>query len=457
VRDVIDTPMTRPHSRWQRLSAAAAALRKQALGTTAGRAVTVNSGWLLFDKLARSLLGLLVGAWVARHLGPAEFGTLAYVTAFIAMFMAIANLSADAIVVRDIASNGEAAAEILGSTLVLRVVLGVACWVVAVVCVAWLSPGDSRTVLMAAIVGGVLVFQAADTVDLWFQSQSQSRLTVTTKLVAYLISSAVKVALILADAPLVAFAAVVAFDAFICAIGLAIAFRHLPTPQRLRFMVPRARRILQEVWPFMLSGVAVMVYSRIDQIMIKELLGASALGIYAAALPLSQFWQVIPLTLATSLAPFIAKSKLADEGSYRKTLILVFRAFFYLGLACAIFTWIVSGVLVKWLFGPDFAAAADVLDIHAISNVFCFLGVAHGLWLVNERRFAVRLYGTILAGLATIAMNFLLLPRLGVVGAAYAAIVAQVIAAFLVNFFLDRQSFRMQCDAILFRKARRTC
>lgn len=449
--------MTQPRSLWQQLSTAAAALRQQAVGTPAGRAVAANSSWLLFDKLARSLLGLLIGAWVARHLGPAQFGALAYVTAFIVMFMAIASLSADAIVVRDIAGNRDAAAEILGSTLVLRVALGVACWASAVACVAWVNPGESRTVLMAAIVGGILVFQAADAIDLWFQSQSQSRRTVAAKLVAYLISSAIKVWLILADAPLEAFAAVTTFDALACAVCLIFAFRQLPTPQRLRFMAPRAQRILGEVWPFMLSGVAVMVYSRIDQIMIKELLGARSLGIYAAALPLSQFWQVIPMTLATSLAPFIAKSKLADEGAYRKTLVLVFRAFFYLGVACTALTWLVSDFLVKRLFGPDYAAAASVLNIHAVSNVFCFLGVAHGLWLVNERRFAVRLYGTMFAGLATIALNFLLLPRLGVVGAAYVAILAQVIAAFLVNLILDRQSFRMQCDAIFFRKARQPC
>jgi O-antigen/teichoic acid export membrane protein len=108
---------------------------------------------------------------------------------------------------------------------------------------------------------------------------------------------------------------------------------------------------------------------------------------------------------------------------------------------------------VRGLFGPQFADGAVILAVHSVSNIFCFLGIAHGLWLVNERRFAVRLHGTVLAALSALAMNFVLLPRIGLVGAAYAAIVAQLVAAFLINLFLDRRSFRLQCDAIFFRKA----
>jgi PST family polysaccharide transporter len=55
-----------------------------------------NSGWLMFDKLIRLLLGLLVSAWVARYLGPAQYGELAYVLAYLAFFQAVAVLGMDA-------------------------------------------------------------------------------------------------------------------------------------------------------------------------------------------------------------------------------------------------------------------------------------------------------------------------------------------------------------------------
>lgn len=417
----------------------------------------VNSGWLLFDKLARALLGLLVGAWVARYLGPAQFGLLAYVIAFIALFQAVASLSIDAMAVRDITQDRDAAPEILGTLLALRLGAGIVCWMAVVACVALFSPGDRQVLWMTVIVGGVLVFQASDTVDLWFQSQSQSRRTVVAKLSAYLVSSGFKVLLILFKAPLEAFALVMAFDALFCAGGLWIVYRYLPTAVAWARSMRRARNLLAEAWPFILSSISIAIYSRVDQILVKELLGERSLGIYAAALPLAQFWQVIPLTLATSLGPFMARRKQADESGYRRALVSVFRAFFYLGVLIAVVTFAVSDFLVRLLFGPAFAEAASVLNILGVANIFCFLGIAHGLWLVNEKRFAVRLYGTVLAGMTALTLNFLMLQRLGVIGAAWAAIGAQVVATFLINLWLDRESFRMQLEAIFFRRTRKPC
>ena len=442
--------MTRAESmsRWRALFAMT--LRERPDGRAA--ALLANSGWLIFERLVRALLGLLVGAWVARHLGPAEYGALAYVLAFVALFQAIAALGADGIVVRDVAQKPETTAQILGCALMLRLGLGVLCWLGVVAAAAVLANGDSRMVWMSAVAGGVLVFQAADVVDLWFQSQTQSRRTVQAKLTACLLSTGIKVALILAGAPLVAFAAVTTIEAAGTALALYIAYRRFPATQRWRPSLQVARAMLREAWPFMLSGLAIMVYMRVDQIMIQRLLGARELGIYAAILPLSQLWQVVPMAAATTLLPLIARQRLNDEAAYRATLVRVFRAFFYAGLACAVLTWAFSALLVAQLFGPAYIEGAKVLAIHSFSNVFLFLGVGHGLWLTNERRFSVRLIGTLLAGLSTVGLNFLLLPRIGLTGAAWASVWAQCVAAFLINALLDRRSFRMQLDAIFFRK-----
>lgn len=434
------------------LQSRAAGLFRSATGSHGARQMLANSGWLLVDKLLRALLGLVIGAWVARHLGPTHFGTLAYVLAFVALFQPIASLSADAIVVRNLSQAPDSAPDLLGSALVLRIGLGMVCWLLAVVIAALTSRGEPTLVVLTALVGGVLVFQAADVVDVWFQSRSQSRRTVLGKLVAYAVSSGLKVALILGDAPLPAFAAVIGLEALASAVALWLAYGRLRTTGAWKFSRQVSAGLLREAWPFALSGFAIMVYMRIDQIMVKELLGANELGIYAVALPISQFWQVIPMTIATSVAPFLARLRVSDPAAYYRSVVIAFRAFFYLGVLTAFITYAVSGWLVPRLFGAPYMAAVRILDTHAVSNVFCFLGIAHGLWLVNERRFVVRLYGTLLAGLSTVAVNLLLLPRIGLIGASLTAILAQSIAAFFINALLDKPSFRLQLAAIAFRK-----
>jgi len=412
-----------------------------------------NSGWLLADRLARTVLGLLVGAWVARYLGPTEFGLLAYVVANVAIFQAFANIGADAIVVRDIAQQPSETSQILGSVLMLRLCFGSICWLGAVGSAWALSEPGSSTVAMTAVVAGTLIFQAADVVDLWFQSQSQSKRTVVSKLAAYVVANGGKVVLILIKAPLLAFAAVTAAEAGLAAVALWAAYRRFPAGAAWSATASMMRRLLREAWPFMLSGLSIMVYMRVDQLLVKEYLGPRELGIFAAVLPVSQLWQAIPLAVAVSIAPMVAQAKVRDLIEYRQVVLLIFRAFFVAGVVSAFVTWAVSGILVPLLFGQAFVAAVPILNVHAISNIFCFLGIAHGLWLTSERRFGVRLCGTMLAGLVTVALNVYLLPRIGLMGASYAAIASQCVAALLINAVLDPQGFRLQVQAITFRKA----
>jgi|SRR6267142_446055 len=419
-------------------------LRSRLEGRQALHAVIGNSGWLLFDKLIRAALGLLVGVWVARYLGPTRFGELAYVLAFIAFFQAVANLGADGIIVREIARDRFAASRILGTALVLRFCVGVACWTGAIAVMALVNGVNDPSVVLTALAGGVLVFQAADTVDLWFQSQSQSRRTVVAKLIAYLLSNGAKVVLILADAPLAAFAAITALESAAGALGLYLAYRRFPTSGRWEMILKQGWQLLRESWPFMMSGVSIMVYIRIDQIMIKEMLGEKELGLYAAALPLSQVWQVIPVVLATSLAPVIARKKAEGESEYQDALLAIFRIFGALSLCVSVTTALASSTLILVLYGQSYSDATSILAIHAFSNIFVFQGVAQSLWLINEQAGSLSLIKTILGGIAAVGANLILLPIFGTVGAAIAAIVSIGIASVFSNILYAPRIFLMQ-------------
>jgi PST family polysaccharide transporter len=144
------------------------ALQKRLQGRHTLLAILNNSGWLFLDKLLRLGLGVVVGAWVARYLGPSQFGELAYALAYIALFQAIANLGLDGITVRDLSQNKAEAHSLLGTVFALRLGVGVLCWLSAVIGMAWLNGPQDRSVVLTALVGSGLIFQAADTVDLWF-------------------------------------------------------------------------------------------------------------------------------------------------------------------------------------------------------------------------------------------------------------------------------------------------
>jgi O-antigen/teichoic acid export membrane protein len=422
------------------------------LGRDSVRRILANSGWLVVDKAVRALLGVAVGAWVARHLGPSDFGQLAYVLTIVAMLQVLASAGTDLIVVREIARTPTAASEVLGSTLALRSGCGLASWLAAVVGMAALTSNDRSLVALTAVIGCTLVFQAADVVDLWFQSQSQSRRTVSAKLLVAVGSAAIKIALIVNNATLMAFALVAAVESGLSALALWLAYR------QFRFRgggwtrsLKMINRLVYESWPLMLSGLLAWVYQRIDQLLIKQLIGSHDLGVYAAVLPISQVWQIIPMALAVSLAPFLTRLRTEDPRRHEAIIVLIFRVLFYCGLLTSVLTWAMADFLVHFLLGDDYAGGSDVVAVHAVSNAFCFLGVAHTLWLTGTKRWTVRLYGAALASATSVLLNAWLLPSWGLMGAAWAAIASQFAAAVLINVAMDRQVLRMQLRAIIFR------
>lgn len=411
-----------------------------------------NSGWLLFDKLIRMTLGLLVGAWVARYLGPAQYGELAYVLAYLAFFQAIALLGMDGIVVRDIVKDRECAGEILGSAFTLRIIAGSLCWLLAIILMAFMNGWQHNSVYITALAGSTLVFQVADTIDLWFQSQSQSRRTVLAKLIAYLISNGVKVFLIINKAPLIAFAAVMALDAFAAAISLAYAYQRFPCAQYWQPIKKRTFILLRESWPFILSGLSIIIYMRIDQIMIKELLGEQSLGIYAAVLPLSMLWSFIPMTLSVSLAPLVARKKKEGQVAYINTLSAIFRGFAVLGWLICIPVALISPCIVEVLFGPAYQSGSLVLSIIIFCNLFINMGVAQSLWILNEGKSKLSLYKTLIGALTCIVANLTLIPVYGIYGAAVSAVLAQSVSTMLANILLCREIFYMQIKSLFFIK-----
>ena len=425
-------------------------MQQRLLGRTVLLSVLQNSSWLLIDKIFRLGLGLLVGAWVARYLGPDQYGALAYILAYIAFFQAVATLGLDGIVVRDISQNIHQASSLLGSTFALRLFVGCICWLLAIGGMAAINGPQDQSVVLTALAGSSLVFQAADTVDLWFQSQSQVRRTVLAKLIAYLISNGIKIFLIISSAPLVAFAVVITLEAMTVTIGLFVAYKRFPCSQRWRYTNMATRQLLKECWPLIMSALSIIVYMRIDQIMIKEMLGNQELGIYTAILPLATLWQFIPMMLNTSLAPFIAQKKAESEMAYWQTLQNIFNAYAILGWLVCIPIAILSSLIVDTLYGVQYHDSAIVLTIYVFTNVFINMGVAQGLWLLNERKAIFSLYKAIVGAMIAILGNWFVIPKFGVAGVAVIAVLAQFVSAVLMNLLVSKKLFYMQLRSLFF-------
>lgn len=400
------------------------------------QAVISNTGWLFLDKMFRMGVGLFVGIWIARYLGPEQFGLWNYAIAFASLFGAFATLGLDGIVIRELVKTPERQNEFLGSAFMLKLMGGAATLFAATLAILFIRSGERLTLWLVVLSAAGFIFQSINVIDFYFQAKVRSRYSVYAANAAFALMTLVKVGLLLISAPLISFACAGLAEVALTAIFLLVAYR--ANHHNMREWIYDRRviyELLKESWPLILSGLAVMFYMRVDMVMLQKMTGDREVGIYAAATRLSEVWYFLPSAIVASVSPLIIKCHANDKELYfiRLQKLYFFMAWIAIGISLPLS--LLSGWIVNILYGAEFREAAPVLAIHLWASIAVFLGVASSQFLLLEQLQKISLYRTLIGLVCNIALNLLLIPSMGAKGAATATVVSYFIATFSLVFF----------------------
>jgi PST family polysaccharide transporter len=409
----------------------------------------MNSGWLIGDKLLKLIVGLFVGAWVARYLGPEQYGKIAYIMAYLAIFQTIAMLGLDIIIVRNIARDSQLANQVLGTSLRLRFFISILCFIVAVIIFRLIYPEDIESLILVMLIGSGITFQTSGVIDLWFQSQIQSRRTVIAKGISYVLIAVIKVIFILLLAPLWLFAAAIGGESALSAIALYISYRKYPTIQKWKWNHDLAREMLTQSFPLLFSGIMILIYMKSSQIIINTLVDTASVGIYSVAQMLSELWYFLPMAIVTSVAPVIARKKNESEEAYTDALTNVFSLMWMISIMITILIIIFSKILVNSLFGPTYSYSASVLSIHIFTLIPVCIGVTQSLWLINENKSYLVIYQAFAGAVSAVGLNIVLIFKYGILGGAWATVISQFIQAFAINVLIAPELFKIQNRSLI--------
>jgi polysaccharide transporter, PST family len=416
--------------------------------------ILTNIGWLFGDRILRLGVGLIVTVFLTRYLGPEDFGALSYTIAFPALLLPLAYAGLDNVVVRDLVHEPTRSQETVGTAFVLKAAFGATTFVVAILAAAVVQSDDLKMQVWIAIASTSLLFPAFDAIDFWFQAQVRSKFAVLARNGSFLLVAALRLSLVFLGAPLLAFVIAFALEFALTAVGLVIVYRlngqhvHAWRPRKAR-----AVELLQTCWPIMLAALAFGVSVRIDQIMLAETLGDAELGIYAAAVRLSELWYMVPAVVIHSVAPAIAMAKKTDAQLYQRRLRQLLKLMVGLAYLIAIPTMLLAWPIVHLLYGTEFAASAPALAVHIWGVLFMNVGGVHNLWVIHEGRTRYTILSTTIGAAVNIGLNIVLIPRLGALGAAIATVVsyATIFVVVALLYRPTRPLGRMILKALILR------
>ena len=245
------------------------------------------------------------------------------------------------------------------------------------------------------------------------------------------------------ESPLIWFASVYCLDAIVLAIGLVfVYFYNGENIFSWTCSFETSKYLLRDSWPLIFAGVVVSIYMKIDQVMIKEMLGAKEVGLYAASVKLSEAWYFLPMAITSSLFPAIINAKVYQKEDYYQRLQKLYDLMVWLALAIALPTTILSSWIVEFLYGNEYLESSSVLNIHIWSGIFVFLGVASSKYLLAENYIKKTFYRTFFGALLNIIMNYYLIGIMGIKGAALSTLASHFFAAYFYDI-LDKDLRRM--------------
>ena len=270
-----------------------------------------NTAWLFIEKIIRMVVGFFVGVWVARYLGPEQFGIFSYAQSFAGLFIVVAALGLDSVVVRELVKDESSGNEIMATAFWLKILGALVALLMLVTAVNFTS-GDLQTNILVFIIASSVIFQSFNVVDFYFQAKVLSKYIAYVNIISLFLSSIVKIVLIVNNESLISFAWVVLFDSFILAVGFIYVYVKRNSKFRMqnsKFKIKIAIDLFKKGLPLIFAGAITVFIMRIDQVMIQEIKGSYDVGIYAASVKVTEIWYFIAIVISNSLFPFLINSK----------------------------------------------------------------------------------------------------------------------------------------------------
>ncbi|NQW63743.1 MAG: flippase [Deltaproteobacteria bacterium] len=407
-------------------------------GPRPGR-IAEGIGHQFIERAVVSVVSVLMSALVARHLGPDNLGALSWGGAMLSLFAIAANMGMDLVAVRLISERPEDEGRVMGTALTLKVVgalvMALAFWAT----IRLVQPPSNEAALAAWVYGFQLIANPLATANIWFQARFRTGDAARVRLASFAVITLTRLAVIFLDGSVVALAWVAVAETALA--GLLVSARWWWAAARSRttgFDGGRARELLRFGWPELVSGIAVTIYLKIDQVMLGNMASQSELGQYAAATRLVESTYVLPVIVTGVVSPLLFRLHATDLEAYRRTAQKLHDAMFTLGLVIALSMSALSVPICWLLFGAVYPDAPGLLALQSWSVVFVALNVSTGKLTHAEGLLSQTIYRQILGAFLNVGLNLLWIPRWGAHGAAVATLVSYAFSCYVAFLFSAR-------------------
>lgn len=408
-----------------------------------------NTAVLMLDSTLKILVGFLFTVLIARFFGPGKFGKVNYVLAVVELLQVLVLFGFEDIVLKDLGFGNYSKSMILRTGIFCRLCFAAIYYVLGFP-LFFFFLGQEFLVLYS-ILGLQLFLYVFYLLKQWFQIQSLNQYPVIASQIGSFVYSLFRLGIILFSIGNLAIYSWALVLSLFCEIFSLIFFyrkNSYSNKETNKIDLKYAKQLLKNSIPLVLQNFAILIYMKIDQLMIGKMLPMEELGIYSIGVTVSQTIYFFPGAIINAYYPRIVKKKRNGEdykGSISDVGAINILLCFLFAVACTI----LAPIFIKLIFGEAYVKSGNVIQIHAWAGIFVALSSSNGYYLVWKGLQRYSLYATLIGAICNVTLNFIFIPIFGIYGAAITTILSQMMASFGAYFFFkDKESLELRTECL---------
>lgn len=394
-----------------------------------------NATWIVVCRVAQSILQLIVGMLCARYLGPSNYGLINYAASIVAFALPLMRLGLNATLVHEFVESPEKEGEIMGTSLLLNISSSVVCILFVSIFSAAANIDDSATIIVCVLYSLSLFFAAIEMVQYWYQYKLLAKYSSLVMFCAYILVSAYRIYLLISEKSVYWFAITNALDYGIIGVALIIIY-FKKGGSRFSFSLNRAKLMLSKSKHYILSSLMVVLFQSTDHIMLTSMKGTAENGFYTAAITCAGVFQFVYTAIIDSFRPIILSAKKELSTDYKKLVSTLFSVVIYAALLQSLIFTVFSKPIVGILYGDGYSESVSVLRILVWYVAFSYMGSVRNVWILAEQKQKYLWIINLSGALFNIILNAFMIPQWGACGAAFASLLTQFFANFILGFIL---------------------
>jgi len=387
-----------------------------------------NFSYLTLGEVVSKAIGFFVAVYIARVLGPDNFGKLGFAQAFTSYFGLIVNLGFDVYGAREIAKDKSKAKELLSNIVVMKFFLFILAYALLFLVVNFL-PKDAYT-KKVILLYGLSLFTSVLAIDWFFQGFENFKIIAIGRIIRNVVYAVLVFSFIRYQYQLMEFIGIQILSAVVGAAvlwGMSYSFFSFKAVDLAKWKDFGKTGFILASSFFMIS-----IYYNLDKVMIGFWFPDKYVGWYEVA------YRIVMASLI--LSGIIWNIFLPKITNFDRSLFLYLKIMVFVGFIFLVSIFAFSSDIISTIFGIKYLPASKALRILAFNVFFVYVNVAFisPIMLWNEKKYFLAIGS---GGVTNIIFNFLLIPKYNIIGASIATVLAEV-SVFLVGIIIFIKIFK---------------